>query len=92
MFCFFGPSVDGSRNKRKLNIPLNGSLNDSPSQPSYWQGFGPHGSMLLIVEKTNTQVRNETLDEIVKEMEHLAIVFGVDTVHTFMALIRSMKE
>jgi endonuclease IV len=50
------------------------------------------GDRLSNVEKSNIQVRNETLDEIVKEIEHLAIVFGVDTVHTFMALIRSMKE
>jgi len=50
------------------------------------------GDRLSKVEKTNIQIRNETLDEVVKEIEHLAIVFGVDTVHTFMALIRSMKE
>jgi hypothetical protein len=50
------------------------------------------GDRLSKIEKSNIQVRNETLDEIVKEIEHLAIVFGVDTVHTFMVLIRSMKE
>jgi broad-specificity NMP kinase len=50
------------------------------------------GDRLSKTEKPQIQIRNETLDEVVKEIEHLAIVFGVDTVHTFMALIRSMKE
>jgi hypothetical protein len=50
------------------------------------------GDRLSKVEKNNTQVRNETLDEVVKEIEHLAIAFGVDTVHSFMVLVRSMKE
>jgi hypothetical protein len=43
-------------------------------------------------EKTNTQVRNETLDEVARELERLTIAFGVDTVHSFMVLIKDMKE
>ena len=50
------------------------------------------GDRLSKVEKNNTQVRNETLDEVAKEIENLAIAFGVDTVHSFMVFIRSMKE
>jgi len=50
------------------------------------------GDRLSKVEKTNTQVRNETLEEAIKEVEYLAVVLGVDTVHVFMTLLRSMKE
>ena len=50
------------------------------------------GDRLSKVEKTNTQVRNETLEEAIKEVEYLAVVLGVDTVHVFITLLRSMKE
>lgn len=50
------------------------------------------GDRLSRVEKNNTQVRNDTLEEAVKEVEYLAVVLGVDTVHVFMTLLRSMKE
>jgi hypothetical protein len=50
------------------------------------------GDRLSKVEKTNTQVRNETLEEAIKEVEYLAVVLGADTVHVFMTLLRSMKE
>jgi len=50
------------------------------------------GDRLSKVEKTNTQVRNETLDEVAHEFERLAIAFGVDTVHSFMIFVREMKE
>ena len=50
------------------------------------------GDRLSKAEKTQIQIRNETLDEVVKEIEHLAIAFGVDTVHSFMVFVREMKE
>ena len=50
------------------------------------------GDRLSNVEKSNIQVRNETLEEAVKEVEYLAVVLGADTVHVFMTLLRSMKE
>ena len=50
------------------------------------------GDRLSKVEKSNTQVRNETLDEVAHEFEKLAIAFGVDTVHSFMIFVRGMKE
>ena len=50
------------------------------------------GDRLSKVEKSNIQVRNETLEEAIKEVEYLAVVLGVDTVHVFMTLLRSMKE
>ena len=50
------------------------------------------GDRLSKVEKSNIQVRNDTLEEAVKEVEYLAVVLGVDTVHVFMTLLRSMKE
>ena len=50
------------------------------------------GDRLSKVEKSNTQVRNETLEEVAHEFEKLAIAFGVDTVHSFMIFVREMKE
>jgi hypothetical protein len=50
------------------------------------------GDRLSKVEKSNIQVRNDTLEEAIKEVEYLAVVLGVDTVHVFMTLLRSMKE
>jgi hypothetical protein len=50
------------------------------------------GDRLSKVEKSNTQVRNETLDEVAREFEQMAIAFGVDTVHSFMVFVREMKE
>jgi hypothetical protein len=50
------------------------------------------GDRLSKVEKSNTQVRNETLEEVAHEFERLAIAFGVDTVHSFMIFVREMKE
>ena len=50
------------------------------------------GNRLSKVEKSNTQVRNETLDEVAHEFEKLTIAFGVDTVHSFMIFVREMKE
>jgi len=51
------------------------------------------GLSIKIAEMEKTHVkRNDVLDEVTKEIEQLAIAFGVDTVHSFMMLIRSMKE
>ena len=51
------------------------------------------GLSIKIAEMEKTHVkRNDVLDEVTKEIESLAIAFGVDTVHSFMMLIRSMKE
>ena len=50
------------------------------------------GDRLSKVEKSNTQVRNETLEEVAHEFEQMAIAFGVDTVHSFMVFVREMKE
>jgi hypothetical protein len=50
------------------------------------------GDRLSKVEKSNTQVRNETLEEVAHEFERLDIAFGVDTVHSFMIFVREMKE
>lgn len=51
------------------------------------------GMSIKIAELERTHVkRNDVLDEVAKEMEQLAIAFGVDTVHSFMMLVRSMKE
>jgi broad-specificity NMP kinase len=50
------------------------------------------GDRLSKAEKTQIQIRNETLDEVAHEFERLAIAFGVDTVHSFMIFVREMKE
>ena len=50
------------------------------------------GGRLATAEKTHTQIRNETLDEVARELERLTIAFGVDTVHSFMVLIKDMKR
>ena len=51
------------------------------------------GLSIKIAEMEKTHVkRNDVLDEVTKEIESLAIAFGVDTVHSFMVLVRSMKE
>jgi hypothetical protein len=36
--------------------------------------------------------RNEVLEEVAKEMERFTFAFGVDTVASFTAFVRSMKE
>jgi len=50
------------------------------------------GDRLATAEKIHTQIRNETLDEVARELERLTIAFGVDTVHSFMVLIKDMKK
>ena len=50
------------------------------------------GDRLATAEKTHIQIRNETLDEVAREIERLTIAFGVDTVHSFMVLIKDMKK
>ena len=50
------------------------------------------GDRLATAEKIHTQIRNETLDEVARELERLTIAFGVDTVHSFMVLIKDMKR
>jgi hypothetical protein len=50
------------------------------------------GDRLATAEKTHIQIRNETLDEVARELERLTIAFGVDTVHSFMVLIKDMKK
>ena len=36
--------------------------------------------------------RNEVLEEVALEMEKFTFAFGVDTVHSFTAFVRSMKS
>ena len=36
--------------------------------------------------------RNDVLEEVVLEMERFTFAFGVDTVHSFSAFVRSMKD
>jgi len=36
--------------------------------------------------------RNEVLEEVAKEMERFTFAFGVDTVASFTAFVRGMKE
>lgn len=50
------------------------------------------GDRLATAEKTHIQIRNETLDEVARELDRLTIAFGVDTVHSFMVLIKDMKK
>ena len=50
------------------------------------------GDRLSKTEKTQIQIRNETLEEVAREFEQMAIAFGVDTVHSFMVFVREMKE
>ena len=37
-------------------------------------------------------VRNQTLEEVAVELERFTFAFGVDTVHSFAAFVRGMKE
>lgn len=37
-------------------------------------------------------VRNQTLEEVAVEFERFTFAFGVDTVHSFAAFVRGMKE
>jgi hypothetical protein len=36
--------------------------------------------------------RNDVLEEVALEMERFTFAFGVDTVHSFSAFVRSMKD
>jgi hypothetical protein len=36
--------------------------------------------------------RNAVLEEVAKEIERFTFAFGVDTVHSFAAFVRSMKD
>ena len=38
------------------------------------------------------QVRNQTLEEVAHEMEKFTFAFGVDTVASFTAFVRGMKD
>lgn len=38
------------------------------------------------------QTRNEVLEEVAVEIERFTFAFGVDTVHSFAAFVRGMKE
>ena len=38
------------------------------------------------------QVRNETLDEVVTELQRFTFAFGVDTVDSFAIFIKGLKE
>jgi len=40
----------------------------------------------------NPPSRNEVLEEVAKEMERFTFAFGVDTVASFTAFVRGMKE
>jgi hypothetical protein len=51
------------------------------------------GMSIKIAELEKTHVsRNDVIEEVAKEIEQLSIAFGVDTIHSFMILIRGMKE
>jgi len=39
-----------------------------------------------------TKSRNDILEEVALEMERFTFAFGVDTVHSFSAFVRSMKD
>ena len=39
-----------------------------------------------------TKDRNSILEEVAQEMERFTFAFGVDTVHSFAAFVRSMKD
>jgi hypothetical protein len=38
------------------------------------------------------QVRNQTLEEVAREFEQFTFAFGVDTVQSFAAFVRGMKD
>ena len=40
----------------------------------------------------HSPTRNDVLEEVAKEFERFTFAFGVDTVHSFAAFVRSMKE
>lgn len=44
------------------------------------------------LEAELSQARNTTLDEVATELEKFTFAFGVDTVHSFAAFVRGMKE
>ena len=39
-----------------------------------------------------TKERNDVLEEVALEIERFTFAFGVDTVHSFAAFVRGMKE
>lgn len=45
-----------------------------------------------VTDGTAIKVRNDVLEEVAQEMERFTFAFGVDTVHSFSAFVRSMKD
>lgn len=43
-------------------------------------------------EELEKEFRNEVLEEVAVELEKFTFAFGVDTVHSFAAFVRGMKE
>ena len=43
-------------------------------------------------ESEKREIRNETIDEIIQELEKFTFAFGADTVDGFVVFIRGFKE
>lgn len=43
-------------------------------------------------ESEKREIRNETIDEIIQELEKFTFAFGADTVDSFVVFIRGFKE
>ena len=44
------------------------------------------------IEEIGREYRNEVLEEVAVELEKFTFAFGVDTVHSFAAFVRGMKD
>jgi hypothetical protein len=42
--------------------------------------------------QTKQNIRNETIDEIIRELEKFTFAFGADTVSSFVVFIKGMKD
>ena len=57
------------------------------------QGWRKRQTVELDVEEhAIAHVRNQTLEEVAHEIERFTFAFGVDTVASFAAFVRSMKD
>jgi hypothetical protein len=45
-----------------------------------------------MTDEEKRAVRNETLDEVVTELQRFTFAFGVDTVDSFVVFIKGLKE
>jgi len=43
-------------------------------------------------KKSLNPYRNQVIEEVAQEIEKFTFAFGVDTVHSFVAFVRGMKE